>query len=81
MLHLLQAFPAQQDLGFYQDWLMALPPQGPMAQDHLETTGTQDADLILSNPDDENARALLQFPCEQVHAGVSIWLEKFWATT
>ena len=47
MLPLLQAFPAQQDLGPYQDRLMALQPQGPMAQDHLKTTGTQDADMIL----------------------------------
>ena len=37
----------------------------------------------FSNPDDENARSavLLQFPCEQCHAGVSTWLNKFLATT
>ena len=37
----------------------------------------------FSNPDDENARSavMLQFPCEQSHAGVSVWLWKFWATT
>ena len=36
----------------------------------------------FSNPDDENARSavLLQFPCEQCHAGVPTWLKKFHAT-
>ena len=45
---LLQAFPAQQELGLYQDRLIALQPQGPIAQGHLTTAGTQDADVILS---------------------------------
>ena len=35
------------------------------------------------SPDDERARSavLLHFPCEQIHAGVSVWLDEFWATT
>ena len=44
---LLQAFPAQQDLGPYQDRLTAPQPQGPMTQGLLKK-GTQDADSILS---------------------------------
>ena len=36
----------------------------------------------FSSPGDEHARSavLLHFPCEQIHAGVSTWLEKFSAT-
>ena len=36
-----------------------------------------------SYPDDEHARSavILQFPCEQFHAGVSTWLDKLWATS
>ena len=64
---------------------MALQLQGPMAQDHLKTTGTQDADLILSRT---QMMKMLEVPsyfsfhaCEQIHAGVSTWLDKFFATT
>ena len=37
----------------------------------------------FSNPDDQNARSavLPHFPCEQIHAGVYTWFEKFWART
>ena len=42
-----EAFPARQGLGTYLDRLTAPQPRGPMAQEHLTTTGTQDADLIL----------------------------------
>ena len=37
----------------------------------------------FSSPEDEHARSavLLQFPCEQYHAGVSIWLVRIWATS
>ena len=38
---------ARQDLGIYLDKPTG-PRRGPMAQDHVTTTGTQDADLILS---------------------------------
>ena len=43
-----QAAPARQDLGPYLNKLTAPQPPGPMALDHLMTTGTPDADLILS---------------------------------
>ena len=48
---LFQVAVARQDLGTYLEIVMAPQPLGllgPMAQDHLMTTGTQDADLILS---------------------------------
>ena len=76
-----QAAPARHALGIYLDRVLTpqpLGPLGPMAQDLLTMTGTQDADLMLSlNPDDENARSavVLHFPCEQIHAGVSTWFE------
>ena len=37
----------------------------------------------FSSPEDEHDRSavLPHFPCQQFHAGVSTWLEKFWATT
>ena len=72
-----QMFPARQDLGHHSNRLMVLQPQGPMAQTHRTTTGRRRLDTI-SNPDDEIARSaiLLQFPCEQLHAGVSTWLKK-----
>ena len=59
---------------------MARQPQGPMAQGHLTTAGTQDA---FSNPDDENARSAVpvHFLCEQFHVGVSTWLIEFLSTT
>ena len=79
------ALEDQQDLGLHQDRLTAPQPQGPMAQDQLTTTGTQDTRCRLdtfSNPDDENARraVLLQFLCEQCHTGVSAWTKKTLAT-
>ena len=46
-----QAAQAQQAFGIYLDTVMAPRPLGllgPMAQGLLTTTGTQDADLILS---------------------------------
>ena len=41
-----QMYPVRQDPGLHSKKLTA-QPQGPMAQDHLMTTETQDADLIL----------------------------------
>ena len=41
-------YPVRQDPGLHSNKLMAPQPQGPMAQGHLTTTGTHDADLILS---------------------------------
>ena len=41
---------------------------------------SQDADLILSRTRWRKC-FLLHFLCEQIHAGVSTWLKKFWATT
>ena len=41
-------YPVRHDPGPRSNKLMAPQPQGPMAQGHLTTTGTQDADLILS---------------------------------
>ena len=37
----------------------------------------------FSSPDDEHARSavLLQFPCEQYHAGVSKWINDIWTTS
>ena len=54
---------------------------GPGSSD--ENRNTRRRLDTFSNPDDENARSavMLQFPCEQSHAGVSVWLGKFWATT
>ena len=81
---LLQAVPARQDLGMYLDIVMAPQPlglSGPMAQDHLMTTETQDAGLILSLvPEDEQARSaiLLRFPCEQDHKGITKWINTLW---
>ena len=43
-----QMYPAWQDPGPHSNKLMALQPQGPMAQGQLTTTGTQDVDLIPS---------------------------------
>ena len=78
------AVPVRQALGIYLDKVMAPQPLGPMARGRLTTTGTQDSGLFFfSSPEDEHARSavLLQFPCEQFHAGLSTCLEKFWATT
>ena len=57
---------------------------GPVARGLLTTAGTQDADLIHSLIQMMNMHEVpccFVFPCEQYYAGVSIWLEKFWATT
>ena len=82
---LASAAPTRHALGIYFDIVMAphaLGPTGPMARGLLTTTGTQDVGLIPF-PEDEHARSavLLRFPCEQHHAGLSTWFEKFWATT
>ena len=42
-----QLYPVLQDPGLHSNKLTAPQTQGPMAQDHLMTTETQDADLIL----------------------------------
>ena len=54
---------------------------GPGSSD--ENRNTRRRLDTFANPDDESARraVMLQFPCEQSHAGVSVWLWKFWATT
>ena len=68
----------QQDLGICLDGVRAPQPlglSGPMAQDLLTRTGTQDADLILSRTQRmkmSEAPYYFSFP---------IWLEKVWATT
>ena len=60
---------ARQDLGICLARVRAPQPlglSGPMALDHLMTTGIQDADFdISSGPADEHARSavLLRFPC------------------
>ena len=43
-----QTFPVRHDPGHQLNRLTAPQPQGPMAQDHLMTTETQDEDLIDS---------------------------------
>ena len=43
-----QMYPVRHDPGFQVNGLMVLQQQGPMAQDHLMTTETQDEDLIHS---------------------------------
>ena len=62
---LFQAVLARQDLG-NSDIAMAPQPLSlscPMAQDHLMTTETQDADLIpFSSPEDEHARSAVLLP-------------------
>ena len=42
-----QMYPVRQDLGLHSNKLTAPQPQGPMAQDHLMTPETLDADLIF----------------------------------
>ena len=62
-----QASQVLQDLGTSLVKTMAPQPQGPVAQDHLMTTGTQDEDLIhISSTEDEQPRSavLLRFPSE-----------------
>ena len=63
------------------DGSIAAGCHGPGSSD--ENRNTRRRLDTFSNPDDENARSavMLQFPCEQSHAGVSVWLGKFWATT
>ena len=59
--------------------LTAPPPRRPIAQGHLTTTGPQDADWILSFIQTMTMLEVsFQFPCEQIHAGVSTWLDMFW---
>ena len=67
MLSLHQVLPALQDPDIHQDSLMAPQPQ---SDDNRNTK------RLKSN--DENARSvvLLQFLCEQCHAGVSAWTKK-----
>ena len=61
--------------------LQSLGLSGPMAQGQLMTIEIRGVDLILSQaPKDEHARSavLLQFPCEQYRAGVSMWINSVW---
>ena len=79
MLPLLQVLPALQYPGLYQDMLMAPQTQCPMAQGHLTTAGTQDADLILSQT---QIMKVLEVPsyciflAKQCHAGAPAWLKR-----
>ena len=55
--------------------------RGPGSSD--DNRNTRRRPDTFSRPEDEIVRSavLLQFPCAQIHAGVSTWLAKFWATT
>ena len=59
----------------------SLVSHGPGSSD--ENRNTRRRLDTFSSQEDEHARSpvLLHFPCEQYHAGVPTWLEKFWATT
>ena len=83
---LLPLAPVRQDLELYMDKVMAPQsqnPLGPWPGSSDNNSNTRRRLDTFSNPDDENARSavLLHFPWEQIHAGVSTWFEKFWATT
>ena len=69
-----QTFLARQGRGLHLDRLMAPQPQGPMTQDLLKKTETQDADSI------DRSAVLLRFPSEQCHVGVSAWIKKTFTT-
>ena len=63
------------------DGSTAIGSHGPGSSD--DNRNTRRRLDTFSNQDDENARraVLIQFPCEQCHAGRSTWLNKFFATT
>ena len=68
----------------HSDGSTATGPLGPMAPGSSGNSRSTRRRLdTFSRPEDEHARSavLLQFPCEQYHAGVSAWFETFWATT
>ena len=66
-------FLVRQDPGLHSNKLTAPQPLGPMAQDHLVTLGTRDADLMIPQTLMIGA-VLLRFPCEQHHKGVTKWI-------
>ena len=65
---------------FLPRWPQNFSKSPGSSDDHRNTRRRLDT---FSNTEDENVRSavVLQFPCEQVHAGMSTWLNKFWATT
>ena len=58
----------------------SLGSHGPVSSD--DNRNTKRRLDTFSSPEDEHARCadLLQFPCEQHHAGVSTWINRIWAT-
>ena len=73
-------YPARQDPGPHSK---QVDGSTAVARSRPTTTGTRGVYLIPLPAQRMNTHEVpfCFFPCEQYHAGVSTWLEKFWATT